>query len=128
MQAVVGSVGVVEVLEALDKRSELTDGPGQLVGFVEFAAPGFLHALDGAVELGASGWQDKERAALVAQASSKAAMNSLPPSTWIASIVKGQSSRTLSRKRAAVALVALLAMSPTVQRLTGQLAEKCLSW
>lgn len=86
---------------------------------VELVAPAAICAFDGAIELGRLGRQDEELKAFVAQAVSKAAINSEPPSTWRAVTGNGIPARSLSKKEAAV-LVARRSVCATVQRPTGQ--------
>lgn len=97
----VGPMVVVEVLVALEDRVELVDAGGEVVGFVELVAPSAVAAFDGTVHLRRAGRQDVEGDPLAWQASSNSAMNSLPPSTWMAFTGKGMSAVSLSRKLAA---------------------------
>ncbi len=60
------------------------------------------------------------------QASSKPAMNSLPPSTWTDSSGTGRASATSARKRAALKAVAREKARATMNRLTGQMARNSL--
>ena len=57
----VGSVVVVEVLEAVEDRIELLDGLGEFVDGVEFVSPGAIASFDRAVYLWRLGREDEER-------------------------------------------------------------------
>jgi hypothetical protein len=92
---------VVEMLKAVEDGVEIVDAAGQFVGLVELVSPGAVASLDRAVHLRAARRQDVEGDALAWQAVSNSAMNSEPPSTWMAFTGKGMSAMILSRKLAA---------------------------
>ena len=74
------------------------------------------------VELGRSGREKVDAAALA----SKSALNSEPPSTWMAWMGKGMSAWSLSRKRLALCAVARLQACAQVHLVTGSWAVNCL--
>jgi hypothetical protein len=102
----VGTMSVVTVLEGIDEGIELVETVRQVVDGIELVSPGAVAALYGAV--GLLGGRTKSLMPRLWQASSNSAMNSEPPSTWMASTLKGMSAMSLSRKRAAEAAVARL--------------------
>ena len=87
----VGTMSIVSVLEGLDEGIQLIETVRQVVDGIELVAPGAVAALHCAVDLGALGRQHEELDGLFWQASSNWAMNSEPPSTWMASTLKGMS-------------------------------------
>ena len=91
---------VAAVSEGVDVGLELVDAVGQVEAGVERMAPRALGAFNGATELRALGRQDKV-SPLAAQACSKPAMNSGPPSTWMPVTGKGASAQSLSSGAAA---------------------------
>jgi hypothetical protein len=105
----VGAMMIVEVLEAIEDGVEGLDSLWEIVGFVELVTPGAVAAFNGTVELGRFGWQ----------ASSNPAMNSEPPSTWMALGLTGMSRMSLSRNSAAEVAVARLKAWPTVHLAAG---------
>src|SRR5258707_1352072 len=113
----VRTVMVVEMLEAVEDGVEGFDGLGEIVGFVERQAP--LQRSTAPLSLGDLGGRTKSWMALFSQASSNWAMNSDPPSTWMASTLKGMSRMSLSSKSAAEVAVARLKAWPTVHLAAG---------
>ena len=111
-ECLVGSLSVVVVVEVVEAAIEGFDSVGQLVGAVELVSVGGLKSLDAAVSWGDLGGRTQSSIFRSLQAFSKSAMNSLPPSTWMARTLKGACSIRRSRKRLAEAAVARLAAMP----------------
>lgn len=117
---------VVGVFPGEEVGFEAGDGRWSIGAVVELFAEGAVGAFDTAVELGAAGRSSKRRMPFCWQASSKSAMNSEPPSTWIALTGNGIRAMRSSSARLASKAVAFEAMVGTDQRLTTSTVVNCL--
>ena len=95
---------VEEVVVVCERAAGGDDGEVAGILAPELGSGGDVGALDAAVELGAAGRQHDEGKGRRALASSKPAMNSLPPSTWMEWMSMRR--RRASRKRLALKAVA----------------------
>jgi hypothetical protein len=108
------------VLEGVEVGVEGLHGGWQVVAGIELVSPGAVAARDGAVELGPLGRQLVEGDGFGLAGFFELALNSEPPSTWMAWTGKGISATTLSRKRLAALAVARRKALATVHLATGQ--------
>ena len=113
-------------VKALTYRDVFEVIVGQVSCGVELVVPGAVVAFDVSVEFGGSRGSSKRSMPRSWHSRSKSALNSEPPSTWMACMGKGMSAWSLSRKRLALCAVALRQACVQVHLVTGSQAVNCL--